>query len=287
MFKSFTVYIKTMQKTIQLQIQRKDFVPIGIGNKRILPYPVRTADGTYYDQYFPGIAQIEQAQKLHPEYKLFVPSSVDMGYLFEKVEPFWVGTGTVVLRKDKDGYADRRVKHQDGSRVKLPYTMTAEHGISWITEEDSMVIIDEGKLKEYKEIDVVRKPGWQYIQGFDKKDRGVPTKFGDKPKEEYNNARAWINPNLLIVPLPRGLWPVAPRERLYDSGLLWDPEYSHWGFPLGSEATADRKQLLNEQLSTLRQKVNTIPDISAKEIPTYIRDLDSEFERFSKDLLSE
>jgi len=277
-----------MQKTIQLQIQKRDFVPIGVGNKCILPYAVKTADGTYHDQYFPGIGKIEQTQKLYPELKLFVPSSVDISYLFEKVEPFWVGTGTVVLRPNKNGYADERVRHKDGTKVELPTPVVGHHGESWLTDNGkAMIITDYQKLREYPEIKNFGKTGWKYIRGFDKKERGVPIDFGDEPSEEYNNARVWVDTNLLIAPLARGDWFVDPRERLYYSLLYRHLGSSGWPFPLGSEAPADRKQLLNEQLSILRQKVGEIPNISLKEIPNYVRDLVREFEQLSKDILSE
>jgi len=287
--KSFTVYFKSMQKTIQLQIKRRDFVPIGIGNKCILPYAVRTANDTYYDQYFPGIGQIEQTQKLYPELKLFVPSSVDIGYLFEKVEPFLVGTGTVLLRPNKDGYADERVRYKDGAKVELRTPVVGHHGESWVTAENgkAMVITDYQKLREYSEIKVFNTPIWKYIKGFDEKERGVPTEFDDKPNKKYKNARVWVNPNLLIAPLDRGPWHVDSREWLYGSTLVWDSGNSGWRFPLGSEAPVDRKQLLNEQLSILRRKVGEIPNLSLKEIPTYVRNLDPKFEELSKDLLSE
>lgn len=284
-----------MQKLIQLQRPRStEFISIGIGNKRVLPYPTRVADGsTYHDQYFDqyliGITQLQLLQENFPEQKYFIPSSVDIGYLFKVREPFWVGTGTVVLRAGKDGYADKRVRYKDGAKVELRTPVVAHHGESWISAENgnALVITDYQKLREYKEIDVFTETGWKYIRGFDEKELGAPTDFGDEPKEKYGNARAYVNPNLLIAPLARGIWVLDFREGLFCSDLDRCAEDPLWRFPLGSEATADNKQLLNEQLLALRKKVMTIPDISAKQILDYVRDLDSEFEEFSKSLLSE
>ena len=265
-----------------------EFVPIGIGNKRVLPYAVRSANGdTYSDQYFPGIRQIEFAQWLYPELKLFVPSSVDICYLFEKVKLFLVGTGTVILRPSKDGYADESVRYKDGAKVELHTPVVAHHGESWVTADNgrAMEITDYQKLREYPEIQVFKKYDWKYIRDFDKKVRGVPTEFGDKPSEEYNNARLYVKPELLISPLARGGCFGRHREWLFDSGLFWSHERSAWGvsltwtFPLGSEAPADSKHILNEKVSDLRERVATIPTMSVSEIPNYVRELDEELKQ--------
>jgi len=265
-----------------------EFVPIGIGNKRVLPYAVRSANGdTYSDQYFPGIRQIEFAQWLYPELKLFVPSSVDICYLFEKVKPFFNGTGTVVLRPGKDGYADESVRYKDGEKVELHTPVVAHHGESWVTADNgkAMAITDYQKLREYPEIQVFKKYDWKYIRGFDKKVRGVPTKFSDKPSEEYNNARLYVKPELLISPLARGGCFERHREWLFDSNLFWNHDRPisgfsvTWSFSLGSEAPADSKQILHEKVSDLRKRVATIPTMSASEIPNCVRNLDKELKQ--------
>jgi len=280
-----------------------EFKPIGIGKKHILPYAVKSDNGnTYYDQYFLGIEQIELTQKLYPALKLFVPSSADLGYLFQTTERFWAGTGTVVLRPGRDGYADKRVKQQDGSKLKLSRPVIVEHGISWVIDygnlenrlsfrDINLLIIDESKLKEYSEIDTVIGRGLQYIQGFDEKDRGVPTKFGNKPKEEYNNAGAWIDLYLLINPIMRCGWSMILREELdepyYDDGRPREsPDEWLWAFSLGSEVAGDIKQFSRETLLDLRKKVMAIPTLSINEIPIYVKDLDKEIKQL-EDLQSE
>ena len=219
----------------------KKFNPIGIDNKKILPYPIKHVNGDdYCNAYFSGIGEIETLQRLYPQYNFFIPSSVEIGHLYRKTgSPFLVGTGTVILRPNKQGYADRRqVKYRDESPVKLSHPVIANHGESWITiNGKNFVIIDESKLQEYPEIAAIKKNGCYYIQGFDEKDRGVPTKFGNKPKEEYDNSRVWVNPNLLVAPLYRGsCHPFKVEERSYGSNLAVNP-MDDWIFPLGSETT--------------------------------------------------
>jgi len=230
--------------TIQTSIQKPEiteFVPIGIGNKRVLPYPVRSADGSiYYDQYFSGIRQIELAKQLYPELKLFVPSAVHIGRLFEKVKPFWVGTGTVILRPGKDGYADKRVRYKDGAKVELRTPVIGHHGESWLSADNgkTMVVIDYQKLREYPEIGVFKKIDFKYIRGFDKKERGVPIEFSGEPSEECNNEGIWVNPNLLVVPLGRGNYYADDHVRLFGSVYHWGSSDDFiWKFPLGSEAS--------------------------------------------------
>jgi len=235
----------TSQKAIQLKIPLRDFIPIGIDNKCILSYPVKTAEGKIYrDRYISGIWHLQQVQEAYPSYKLFIPSSVDINHLFKKLpieKLFYAGTGTLVLRPNKDGYADKRIRDKDGNRIKLSCTSIAVHGESWrAVDRNTMQITDTGKLKRYSEIDVFKNMGWKYIRGFDENDRGVPTYFGEKPSANYNNAKAWVNPSLLISPMTRGYWTDYPRERIFHSVFDWYSEDSHWRFPLGSEAPADR-----------------------------------------------
>jgi hypothetical protein len=52
-----------------------------------------------------------------------------------------------------------------------------------------------------------------------------------------------------------------------------------WTFPLGSEAPADSKHILNEKVSDLRERVATIPTMSVSEIPNYVRELDEELKQ--------
>ena len=279
----------------QLQIQPprlQEFRSIGRG-KRVLPYAVRTTDGVRYEApYLQGIFYIQQLQAAHPKYKLFIPNSPDIHALFELLPPeerFWTGTGTIVLRKDKDGYADKMFTDLDGGRVELRHTSIAEHGKSWIAKnEKEGTIADPSKLKEYTEFDAVEKAGMYCVAGYDKK-RGVVTKFNpsNKPKSDYNNASVWVDPRLLFVPLARGGWSLGDREGLFGSALLRDAEDPDWRFPLGSMASADSKQILYESLVDFGEKLGAIPNQKISELPIYARNLRKELNQLTQELQSE
>jgi len=281
----------TMQ---QLQIKvppLSEFTPVGNG-KRVLPYAVRSGDGVYEAPYLQGITCLQQAQEAYPSYRLFVPNSADVHALFKALEPskrFWTSTGTVVLRKDENGCADKRVTDLDGKRVELRCTSIAEHGVSWKAKsEKEAVIIDPSRLREYTEIDSVKKAGIYRVAGYDE-DRGVVTKFNpsNKPVRNYNDAPAWVDPKLLFAPLDRGLWLLDYREGLFNSGFYGDAEFPLWRFPLGSMATAGSKQILYEKLVGLDAKLDGITSQQVGNLPNYVRDLRRELSVLTKELQSE
>ena len=282
-----------IQKQLQIQVPKlSEFKLIGEG-KRVLPYAVRETDGSTYEApYLQGIAYLQQVQKAHPDYKLFIPNSPDIHALFKILLPeerFWTSTGTIVLRKDERGYVDKRFTDLDGKRVELRHTSIAEHGISWRAKDENQgIITDSSKLKEYTEIDAIKKPGVYRVAGYDE-ERGVVTKFNpsEKPVSDYNNAPAWVNPILTFASLGRGYWDLDGREWLFGSDLDGGAEDPDWRFPLGSVATAGSKQILCERFAELRAKLDAIPNQRISELPTYVRDLSEELDRLTRELHSE
>lgn len=258
-----------------------EFRPIG-ESKRVLPYAVRTGDGIYRAPYLEGINGVEQLIAANPNLKGFIPSSLDMYALYLTLpleNIFWVGTGTLVLRRGENGYADQRVTDPEGRPLRLQKTSIAHHGMHWRTAgPDSIMVTEPGKLLPYTEIDSITKKGRYRVADYDE-ERGVVTRFNpeNKPVAKYNNASAWVNPNLLVVPLVRGGWGGDVREGLFGSGLDWGAGGPYWGFPLGSLATD--KQVVAEELAEFRKRL--------AEMPGYSKQLDNGLVALQKELESE
>lgn len=284
-----------MAPKYKFQIPRPDeFRPVGKGRK-ILPHVVKTTDVYPFEaQYLEGIWKLQQlqAEAAYASLRLFIPNSPDIHDLFTSLEPeqrFWTSTGTIVLRKDEDGYTDKRFTDTDGKRVKISHTSIAEHGISWRAKSGTEVIItDPGKLKEYTEIDEVTRAGMYRVAGYDK-ERGVVTKFNpsDRPLEEYHNAPVWINPKSLFVPLDRGYWDFDGREGLFYSDLDWDAEGPDWRFPLGSMEDVGDRQILGRKLSEFGNKLDGVPGQRIGELSGYVRNLRRELDELIRELTTD
>lgn len=122
----------------------------------------------------------------------------------------------------------------DGQKIELRHTYIAEHGISWIAKSKNEIIItDLSKLKEYAEIEEVKKRGFYRVAGYDE-ERGVVTKFNqfDEPVKEYGDAPVWVDPDLTFAPLGRGFWNKRKGGWLFYSELNRPPELD-WRFPIG------------------------------------------------------
>lgn len=217
-----------------------EFKPIG-GGKRVLTHEVRTASGIYHAPYIEGIHHVEQFIAANPDLRGFVPSSPDIHCLYLTLNPddiFWAGTGTLVLRRDRNGYADERVKDSEGRPLRLPNTSIAHHGMHWkTTGPNSIMITEPSKLLPYTEIDSVTRHERYRVAGYDEV-RGVVTRFNpkDKPVAEYHNASAWVNPDILLAPLGRAGWGSDSSKKLFLSGLNQSVRNLNWRFPIGSLA---------------------------------------------------
>ena len=242
----------------------KEFRPIG-GGKRVLSHTVRTDSGIYNAPYIEGINAVEQYIAAHPEIRGFIPNSPDIHSLFLTLPPedrFWTGTGTIVLRSDGDGYADKRVTDPDGRPLRLQHTSVAHHGVHWrTTGPNSIMVTEPGKLFPYREIDQVTKTGMYRVAGYGEK-RGVVTHFNpnNKPVAKYENAPVWVNTSLLLAPLGRGVRDLDDRERLFISLLDRYAEFPVWRFLLGSMSTD--KQVLVDELAAVRQRLAKMPGYS-------------------------
>lgn len=222
--------------TIQ-QLGLRAFKQIDNG-KNVLPYAVVPSEDVNDSTYMAGIDALQQFLDANPDQKGFIPSSPDIHVLYSILPPediFWVGTGTIVLRRDGNGYADERVVDPEGRRVRLPNTSVGHHGIHWKTNgPNSIMVMDPSKLLPYTEIDAITQPGRYRVAGYDE-ERGIVTHFNPevRPVARYGNASGWVNPSLLISPLVRGGWVDDVRERLFYSSLYGYAEVTGWLFPMG------------------------------------------------------